>query len=76
MSLNHRPKKAHYYDIYDTTYATKQEGQPHNFVKEWNRIKQMTTGKYKYKKRKRESECNRVYMESTVVYRHSDFFMT
>ena len=45
MSLNHRPKKAHYYDIYDTTYPTKQEGQPHNFVEEWNRIKQMTTGK-------------------------------
>ena len=38
MSLNHRPKKAHYYDIYDTTYPTKQEGQPHNFVEEWNRI--------------------------------------
>jgi len=42
MSLNHMPKKAHYYDIYDTTYATKKEGQPHNFLNEWKRINQMT----------------------------------
>jgi hypothetical protein len=76
MSLNHRPKKAHYYDIYDTTYATKQEGQPHNFVKEWNRIKQMTTGKYKCKKRKRERVQSRIYGKALVVYRHSDSFMT
>ena len=56
MSLNHMPKKAHYYDIYDTTYATKNEGQPHNFLNEWKRINQMTNTTEWVKKKLKEDK--------------------